>query len=127
MKLKLVVAISALAIPVLAQAQQSGPQPKVPKPTTADVQNVVQIVTSDKVKTQAYCDLTKLEDRVKAVQPNTDPKTVETFTKQAEALIDKLGSEYFRLMDGLEHVDPYSSEATEFMTILSELDKRCTN
>jgi len=61
MKLKLVAAISALAIPALAHAQQSGPQPTVPKPTKADAQNVVQIITSDKVKTQAYCDLTKLE------------------------------------------------------------------
>jgi hypothetical protein len=122
LKLKLVAAISALAIPALAHAQQSGPQPK---PTKADAQNVVQIITSDKVKTQAYCDLTKLEDQVKAVQQN-DTKTVETLTKQAEALIDKLGPEYFKLMDGLERVDPKSSEAKEFMSILSELDKSCT-
>jgi hypothetical protein len=79
------------------------------------------------VKTQAYCDLTKLEEQVKAVQKNTDTKTVETLTKQSEALIDKLGPEYFKLMDGLERVDPKSSEAKEFMSILSELDKRCTN
>jgi len=126
MKLKLVAAISALAaIPALAHAQQGGPQPKVPKPTKADAQNVVQIVTSDKVKMQAYCDLTKLEDQVKAVQ-QTDTKTVETLTKQANALIDKLGPEYYKLMDGLEQVDPKSSEAKEFMSILSELDKRCT-
>ena len=123
MKLKLVAAISALAIPALAHAQQSGPQPK---PTKADVQNVVQIITSDKVKTQAYCDLTKLENQVKALQQNTDTKTVETLTKQAEVLIDKLGPEYFKLMDGLQQVDPKSSEAKEFMSILSELDKRCT-
>ena len=123
MKLKLVAAISALAIPALAHAQQRGPQPT--KPTKADAQNVVQIITSDKVKTQAYCDLTKLEGQVKAVQPN-DTKTAEMLTKQAEALIDKLGPEYFKLMDGLEQVDPKSSEAKEFMSILSELDKRCT-
>jgi hypothetical protein len=55
MKLKLVAAISALAIPALAHAQQGGPQPNIPKPTKTDVQNVVQIVTTDKVKTQAYC------------------------------------------------------------------------
>jgi hypothetical protein len=126
MKLKLVAAISALAaIPALAHAQQGGPQPKVPKPTKADAQNVVRIVTTDKAKTQAYCDLTKLEGQVKAVQ-QTDTKTVETLTKQAEALIDTLGPEYFKLMDGLEQVDPKSSEAKEFMSILSELDKRCT-
>ena len=57
MKLKLVAAISALAIPALAHAQQTGPPPNVPKPTKADVQNVVQIVANDKAKTQAYCDL----------------------------------------------------------------------
>ena len=126
MKLKLIAIISGLAaIPVLVHAQQTGPQPTVPKPTKADAQNVVQIITSDKVKTQAYCDLTKLEDQVKAVQ-QSDTKTVEMFTKQAQALIDKLGPEYFKLMDGLEQVDPKSSEAKEFMSILSELDKRCT-
>jgi hypothetical protein len=124
MKLKLVAAIYALAaIPALAHAQQIGPQPT--KPTKADAQNVVQIITSDKVKTQAYCDLTKLEGQVKAVQPN-DTKTAEMLTKQAEALIDKLGPEYFKLMDGLEQVDPKSSEAEEFMSILSGLDKSCT-
>src|SRR6516225_387666 len=124
MKLKLVAAISALvATAALAHAQHSGPQPK---PTTADAQNVVQIITSDKVKTQAYCDLTKLEGQVKAAEQKNDTKTLEALSKQADALVDKLGPEYYKLMDGLEEVDPKSSEAKEFMSILSELDKRCT-
>src|SRR5689334_13987517 len=55
MKLKLVAAISALAIPALAHGQQSGPQPNAPKPTQAEAQKVVQIITSDKLKTEAYC------------------------------------------------------------------------
>jgi hypothetical protein len=122
MKLKLVAAISALAIPALAHAQQSSPQPK---PTKADAQNVVQIITSDKVKTEAYCDLNKLKDQVKAAAQKNDT-AVEALSKQAEALVaGKLGPEYFKLMDGLEQVDPKSSEAKEFMSILSELDKRC--
>ena len=119
MKLKLVAAISALAIPALAHAQ-----PKAPKPTKADAQNVVQIITSDKVKTQAYCDLNKLYHQLKTVQHKTD---VETLIRQASELIYKLGPEYLKLMDGLEQVDPNSTEAKEFMSILSELDKRCTN
>src|SRR3974390_190526 len=120
MKLKLVAAISALAIPARAHAQ-----PNAPKQTKADAQNVVQIITSDNVKTQAYCDLTKLEGQVKAAERKNDTTTLEALSKQAEALIDKLGPEYFKLMDGLEKVDPKSSEAKEFMSILSELDKRC--
>src|SRR6516165_3122745 len=124
MKLKLVAAISALvATAALAHAQHSGPQPK---PTTADAQNVVQIITSDKVKTQAYCDLTKLEGEVIAAQQKNDTKTLEVLSEQAQSLIDKLGPEYFNLMEGLEQVDPKSSEAKDFMAILSELDKHCT-
>jgi hypothetical protein len=124
-KLKLVAAVSALAMPALAYAQQSGPQPNLLKPTKADAQNVVQMITSDKVKTQAYCDLTKLEVQVKAAAEKNDTKTLEALSKQADALIDKLGPEYYKLMDGLEQVDPKSGEAKEFMSILSELDKHC--
>jgi hypothetical protein len=115
MKLKFVAAISAFAIPALAHAQSN-----VEKPTKADAQNVVQIVTSDKVKTQAYCAFKKLENEVKAAAQKNDA-ALEALSKQAESLVAK----YFKLMDGLEQVDPNSSEAKEFMSILSELDKSC--
>jgi mevalonate kinase len=121
MKLKLVAAISALAIPALAHSQ-----PKPPKPTKADAENVVQIITSDKVKTQAYCDLNELEGQVKAAAERNDTKTLGALSEKAEALVEKLGPEYYKLMDGLEQVDPKSSEAKEFMSILSGLDKSCT-
>jgi len=126
MKLKLVAAISALAIPALAHAQQGSPQPNVPKPTKADVQNVVQIVTSDKAKTQAYCDLSKLYAQVEAGQQKNDFDTVETLTKQADALVDKLGPEYSKMVGGLDQVDLTSSEGKEIMSILLGLDKLCT-
>jgi hypothetical protein len=87
---------------------------------------VVQIIISDKVKTQAYCDLTKLEGQVKAADQKNDTKTLDALSRQALSLVDKLGPEYYKLMDGLEQIDPKSSEAKEFMSILSELDKRCT-
>ncbi len=121
MRPNLVLAISAIAIPALAYAQ-----PSVPKPTKSDAQHVVQIITSDKAKTQADCDLTKLEEQVKAAAQKNDTRTLEALSKQAEELIDQLGPEYYKLMDGLEQVDPNSSEGNEFMSILSELDNRCT-
>jgi hypothetical protein len=121
MKLKLVAAISALAIPAVAHAQSS-----VPKPTKADAQNVVQIITSDKVKTQAYCDLTKLYDQTEATGQKNDSDTIQTLTKKADTLIANLGPEYSKMMDGLDQVDPTSSEGKEVMSILLELDKLCT-
>jgi hypothetical protein len=126
MKLKLVAAASALAIPLLAHAQQSGPQSNMPKPTKADAQNVVQMIISDKAKMQAYCDFTKVEQEVKVAEQKNDAKALEALSKQADTLVDKLGPEYYKLMDELEEVDPKSSEAKEFTSILSELDKGCT-
>ena len=126
MKLKLVAAIFTLAVPALAQAQQDSPQLNIPKPTKADAQNVVQLITSDKVKTQAYCDLTKLSDKIETEGQKNDAKIVEMLAEQADALLGKLGPEYSKLIDGLEQVDLTPGEAKEFMSILSGLDKLCT-
>ena len=124
MKLKLVAAISALvAIPALTHAQQGGP---LPKPTKADVEKVVQIVTGDEAKTQSYCDLNKLYDQLQAAVQKNDSKTVQALGRQADALLGKLGPEYSKLMDGLDQVDPNSSEGKEFISILSGLDNLCT-
>src|SRR6516162_11108964 len=124
MKLKLVAAISALAIPALAHAQQSGPQPT--KPTKADAQNVVQIITSNKVKTQAYCDLGKLFDQIQVAKEKNDSNTIQALGKQLLPLVDKLGPEYVKVIEGLEQVDLTSSDGKELLSILSELDKSCT-
>ena len=127
MKLKLAAAIFALvAIPALAFAQQGGSPPKVPRPTKADVQKVAQIISSDKAKLQSYCDSKKLYDQMGAAYKKNDSKTADALNKQAEALVSKLGPEYSTMMDGLEQVDRNSSEAKEFMSILSGLDKLCT-
>jgi hypothetical protein len=126
MKLTLVAAIAALvATPGLAHAQQGAP-PSAPKPTKADVQRVVQIITTDKAKTQAYCDLTKLYGQMDAAEQKNDTKAGEALGKQADALVVKLGPEYSKMMDGWEQVDPNSSEGKEFASILAGLDTRCT-
>src|SRR5262249_14413718 len=126
MKLKLVAAISAFAaIPALAHAQQGGP-PKVPKPTKADAQNVVEIITGDKAKTQAYCDLNKLFDQIRVAEKKNDSNTTQALRKQVLQLADKLGPEYLKVIEGLDQVDLTSSEGKELLSILSELDKSCT-
>ena len=108
MKLKLVAAISALAIPALAHAQ-----PKAPKPTKADAQNVVQIITRDKVKTQAYCDLTKLLDQIQVAKEKNDSNTIQALRKEVDPLVAKLGPEYPKMIAGLDQVGLTSSEGEE--------------
>ncbi len=124
MKLKIVFAIAALfATTVLAQAQ--GAPPNVPKPTKADVQKVVQIVSGDKAKTQAYCELAKLDDQMAALDPKKDEKKLDALSQQADALAQKIGPEYIKLMQGLDQIDENSAEGKEFGTLLAQLDKLC--
>ena len=125
MKLKLVAVVATLvATPMLAQAQQGGPQSNAPKPTKADAQRVVQIISNDKAKTQAYCDMSKLYEQMQTADQKNS-KTVETLGKQADVLAGKLGPEYNKLMDGLEGVNPNSNEGKELDSILSKLDDLC--
>ena len=57
------------------------PSDQVPKPTLADVQNLVQTISRDKTKLQAYCKLGKLPD-----QMQKELKT-ETILKQSMHLL----------------------------------------
>ena len=44
-----------------------------PKPTLADAQKVVQTISSDKTKLQAYCELGKLQDQMEKAEEGNDP------------------------------------------------------
>jgi hypothetical protein len=125
MKLKLVAAIAMVATATLAQAQQGGAPASTPKPTKAEIEKVVQTITSDKTKAQVYCDLNKTYDQLQEAEKKHDSKTVDALSKQADALVDKLGLEYSKMIDGLDQVDPNSAEGKEYISLLSGLDKLC--
>ena len=118
---------TALAtVPMLAHAQQGGPPSNATTPKKADAQKVVQIITSDKAKTQTYCDLDTLYDRIQTANQNNDSKPVESLGKQADFLASKLGPEYNKMMGGIDQVDTNSNEGKELVSILSGLDKLCS-
>jgi ABC-type transporter Mla subunit MlaD len=112
-------------MPTFAQPQQGGTPPTAPKPTLAQVQKVVQIITGDKVKTQQFCDIEKLELQIAEAEQKQDTKRVEELTKQADDLVDKLGPEYVAMMDGLSQIDENSSEGKQIADALDSLDKLC--
>jgi hypothetical protein len=127
MNLKLIVAISLLVMtPAFAQGQMGGPSPQGPKPTTADVQKVVQIISGDQAKAKLYCDLAKLSDQVAEAEENNDTKKVEDLNKQLEASVPKLGVEYMNLVEGLQQIDPSSKEGQELYAALQPLEKLCS-
>ena len=125
MNLNLVIAILALAAASTVARGQPGP-PSGPKPTIADAQKVVQIITADKAKTEAYCQLAELDDQMAAADRGKDQKALETLGKQADELSQKIGPEYVELTHGLDQINPDSSEGKEFSGLLAPLDNLCS-
>jgi prephenate dehydratase len=120
--LKLIVAIVAIAaVPVCAQAQKPG----AAKATNVDAQKVVKIISADKAKTQAYCDLGKLGEQIDQAEQKKDSKTADALSQKADALAQKIGPEYAALMDGLQDLDEKSKDGEAIGKTLEGLDKLC--
>ena len=96
-----------------------------PKPTLAEAQNVVQTISNDKAKLQAYCELSKLEDQMEKAEEANDTKTVEALFAKSDALAQQIGSEYLRIVDGLEEVDPKLAEGQKFAAVFNTLHDKC--
>ena len=127
MNLKLIIAVVALAaMPMLAQAQQKGgPPPAAKAPSKADVQKVVNQIKGDKAKLDIYCQISKLGDQAQAAAQKKDQKKMDELNKQADALGQKLGPDYMKLMASMEDVDPDSKDGKDLIAVLDTLDSQC--
>jgi len=121
---RLLVATAAIAaLPFCAQAQQ--PKADAPTPTNADAQRVVKLITGDKVKSQAYCDMIALSDQIEQAQEKHDDKKADELAQKADELAGKLGPEWDTLMSGLQNVDENSKDGQAIASTLQSLDKIC--
>jgi hypothetical protein len=119
MNRKSMVAISIIAAaPVCAQAQ--------PTPATKeDVQKVFEIISGDKAKAQAFCDIGQIGDQMEQANAKNDSKKVEELSLKADELEKQLGPEYAALVDGIQNVDPESEVGLEIRATIQTLDKLC--
>ena len=127
MKLKLAIATALLAAtPALAQAPASPPlqQQAPPKPTKAQVQKLVQTISADKTKMDAYCRLAKLQQQIGTLDEKKEAKKVEALAKQAVVEQQKLPG-YERIVLGFEQVDENSPEFKDFAAAIRTLDAKC--
>ena len=124
MNLKLVaVALVFAAAPALCLAQTGNPPP--PKPTMADVKKVVQEISSDSAKQQAYCQMGALNEQMAQADAKKDNKTLEALSQKLDALAQTLGPDYMRLMEGLDQIDEDSPEGKAIATAFDPLDEKC--
>jgi Skp family chaperone for outer membrane proteins len=120
MKLKSIAAVFAISIlPLAAQAQNA------PKPTKAQAQRVVKMISGDKAKAKVYCDMAKLGDELDEADKKKNNKKIDELSKKLDALTEQLGPDYAKLMDGLQAMKPDSKEAQEIGDVLDGLDKLC--
>ena len=119
MNLRLNLAILVIvAFPIFAQAQEtSAAQMK------EEAQKVVKIISSDKSKTQTYCDLVKVGNQIEQAEPNSK---ADQLYEQMDELAGKLGPEYTELMVGVQDLDADSEDGKEIASTLEALDKLCT-
>jgi S1-C subfamily serine protease len=97
----------------------------VPKPTTADVQKLVQSIGGDEAKLKTYCDIGKLQAQMNQAEQNKDSKTVEALGTKADNLAKQLGPDYNKVMAGLDQIDPGSAEGKRYTALFRPLFTQC--
>jgi hypothetical protein len=122
---KIACIIALLGAMPLSALAQGAPPPAGPKPTKADVQKVVEVVSADKAKLATYCKLAQIDEQMAKAAEAGDTKKLETLGKEGEALQQTMGPEYVKLTAGLDEVDPQSPEGKDLLTAFEPLDKLC--
>jgi hypothetical protein len=126
MNLKLLMAVTLVATtPTVALAQKDDPADPAPKPTLADVQKVMQTISGDKTKLQAYCELGNLQDQMQKAEDRNDTRAVDELVARADPLAAQVGPEYLRIVEGLEQVDPNSIEGQKYAAAFNTLYDKC--
>ncbi|MGB9326526.1 MAG: hypothetical protein WCB47_11760, partial [Pseudolabrys sp.] len=82
-------------------------------------------LSTDKAKTQTYCDIGKLGDEIEEAEQKKDLKRIDDLNRKMDELATKLGPEYVALMRDLQDIDPSSKEAQDISSTLEGLDKLC--
>ena len=99
-------------------------QAKQPSAETlrAEARNFFKIVSGDKRKSQTYCKIVKLNDRI---DEKEDPIDARKLTRKRNKLEEKLGPKYVAFVSGLMHLEKDSRAYKEIASVLERLDKGC--
>jgi hypothetical protein len=107
-------------MPAYAQGQQSDTAK-----LKADAENMVKIITGDKLKIQTYCEILDLHDQIDDANLNQDTKKATELSEQTDELKKKLGPGFSTLADDLKDINPRSQNGREIGSIIDKLDQLC--
>jgi hypothetical protein len=104
-----------------------GKQPNVAK-LKADAQKVVSVISGDKAKTQAYCQIAKISQQVDQAAREKDRKKAEELVQKINELEKQLGPEYLALVGALfgnNNMDLNSEDFEEIVSMFDRFDEAC--
>ena len=118
------VLIVGILIISTAPLYAQGAQPDTAK-LRADAQKVVSIISSDKAKTQTFCQMVIVGKQIDESIQEKDNKKAAELAQNLNDLEKNLGPEYVALVDALRNTDLNSKEAQEIISTFDTLDASC--
>ena len=114
------------AVLVISAMPAQGQQPSADQ-LKAHAQNTVKIVSGDKQKIGAYCELVGLTDQFDQAVQEKDIKKAKELSQKGEELQRKLGPEFAVLADGMSGAHLSSQDAREIGSIIGNLNEYCND
>ena len=105
--------------PLFAQAQPD------PAKLKADAQKVVSIISGDKAKAQAYCQIANVGEQMNQAVQAKDKKKFEELAQKLPELEKNLGPEYLGLVESLGTVNLSPKDGQEIVSMFDKLDDSC--
>jgi hypothetical protein len=102
-----------------------GQQPNAAK-LKVDAKKVVSVISGDRAKTWAYCQMRDLGAQIDQADQEKDRKA-EALIQKINDLEKQLGPEYLALIDALNEADPNTKEIQDILSMFDKLDEEsCT-
>jgi len=125
MLLKTLIGVAIFAGTTVAAVGQDEPTNQTAKPTLADVQQLVEMIGSDKSKLRAYCELGKLHDETRQAVQYNDANAIAAITARTKDFEQQLGLEYDKVLDGLDQIDFSSDVGERIAAAFYTLQEKC--
>ena len=91
----------------------------------AYAQNTVKIISGDKQRIEAFCQLNGLTNQFDQAIEEKDTRKAEELSQKGEELLRELGPEFAALADGINSVNLSSQDAREIGSIIGNLNEYC--
>jgi hypothetical protein len=125
MLLKALIGVAIFAGTTVAAVGQDEPTNQTAKPTLADVQHLAEMISSDKSKLRAYCELGRLHDETRQAVEYNDTNAIAAVTAKTNAFERQLGLGYDKVLNGLDQIDFSSDEGQRIAATFYTLQQKC--